>query len=172
MSHSRRFAFTLIELLVVIAIIAILAAMLLPALSKAKIRAQAAHCMSNSRQLMFGWIQYYTDNNDQLVNNYGGLFAANEERNKTYNSWVNNYMTWDTTDPLGNSIANVDGITMAPFFKYASGLGIYKCPADRFVGPKQAAAGITARPRSSSMNGTWAVYNQDIPMPHGKNYCS
>src|SRR5712672_2530584 len=89
---KTRQAFTLIELLVVIAIIAILAAMLLPALSKAKIRAQAAYCMSNSRQLMLAWMQYHTDNNDQLVNNFGGLFAAAEEQNKTYNSWVNNYM--------------------------------------------------------------------------------
>src|SRR5258708_39858860 len=124
---TTRQAFTLIELLVVIAIIAILAAMLLPALSKAKIKAQAIHCMSNSRQLMLAWMQYATDNNDQLVNNYGGLFAANEEQNKTYNSWVNNYMTWDVTDPLGNRMDNTDGITMAPFYKYAGGLKIYKC---------------------------------------------
>src|SRR5438270_759207 len=103
---KREQAFTLIELLVVIAIIAILAAMLLPALSKAKIKAQATHCMNNSRQLMLAWMQYSTDNSDQLVNNYGGLFAANKEKNKTYNSWVNNYMNWDPTDPLGNSIAN------------------------------------------------------------------
>src|SRR5438105_6720742 len=144
-TQTRR-AFTLIELLVVIAIIAILAAMLLPALSRAKCRGQAAHCMSNSRQLMLAWMQYSTDNNDLLVNNYGGLFAAAEEANKTYNSWVNNYMTWDATDPLGNRMENLDGITKAPFYKYASGLGIYKCPADHFVSSKQTSAGITARP--------------------------
>jgi len=168
LSKTRR-AFTLIELLVVIAIIAILAAMLLPALSKAKIKAQATMCLNNSRQLMFAWIQYYTDNNDQLVNNYGLPYSAIEEQKQTYRSWANNQMSWNASDQFGDRMDKVDGITMAPFFKYASSIAIYKCPADHYISPKQSAAGITARPRSYSMNGFFGVYSPDAPNPAGNN---
>ena len=153
-----RQGFTLIELLVVIAIIAILAALLLPALSKAKVRAQAIQCMSNSRQLMLGWIQYYNDNDDQLVNNYGQPFPAVEEFKKTYRSWVNNIMSWNLTDMMGNRVNDVDGITLAPFYKYTGNLAIYKCPADNYLSPAQSAAGVAARPRSYSMNGFFGAY--------------
>ena len=65
--------------------------------------------------------------------------------------------------PIGNSIANLDGITLAPFFKYAANVAVYKCPADNYVSPAQAAAGITARPRSYSMNMFFGVLAEGLP---------
>ncbi|MGH7943285.1 MAG: prepilin-type N-terminal cleavage/methylation domain-containing protein [Limisphaerales bacterium] len=151
-SPGTRQGFTLIELLVVIAIIAILAAILLPVLNAARIRAEAAGCMNNARQLMIGWLQYSQDNNDKLVNNYGGGYPAKEEQQKTYRSWVNNVMSWQATDVAGNPVTNIDGIVKAPFFQYVGSISVYKCPADHYVSPVQVAKGMTYRPRSYSMN--------------------
>src|SRR5437667_1353454 len=85
--------FTLIELLVVIAIIAILAAMLLPALSKAKIRAQGIGCMNDTHQLMIAWRMYAEDNRESLPYAYGTLAST-----KPY-VWVPGILSSNPSDP-------------------------------------------------------------------------
>ena len=129
---SRFQAFTLIELLVVIAIIAILASLLLPALSKAKIKAQGIACMVNTKQLTLGWIMYYSDSDDKLIGNPGWVGGS-----MMWNSNPDNINTEILVDPAQSSMAN-----------YVRSANVYKCPGDIV----DAANGT--RVRSVSMNGS------------------
>ena len=140
--------FTLIELLVVIAIIAILAALLLPALSRAKAKAQVSVCLSNQKQLALAWTMYADDNNGSLVpNRDGGATGFNPDGTTT--SWVDGWLDFTPNTTANTNLLYLTKSKIAPYT--AKSTGIYRCPGDIYNcmewGQKM------PRVRSVSMNG-------------------
>lgn len=144
-----RYAFTLLELLVVIALIGILAALLLPALNKAKSRALGIGCLNNARQLGLAWILYSDDYQGRLPYNLGGDASRSTVAAKSDLNWVNNIMTWEL-DSDNTNTATITQASLAPYVNRS--VAIYRCPADRVLSHIQRQAGWSARIRSYSMN--------------------
>ena len=122
--NSAPKAFTLIELLVVIAIIAILAAMLLPALAKAKTKAQQAYCINNVKELGLGMILYLGDNNDI----YAGAASAN-----TYGPHLEDWIYWrvaPNVPTVGGVLMTLDKSPVIRVLGTGGSTNLFRCPAD------------------------------------------
>jgi prepilin-type N-terminal cleavage/methylation domain-containing protein/prepilin-type processing-associated H-X9-DG protein len=146
-TKHRIFGFTLIELLVVIAIIAILAGMLLPALAKAKTKAQGISCMNNTKQLGLGWRLYSGDFNDVLL---ASLVPPANPYNRVI--WVTGNLDFSAAPSNWNVTNDIAKSPLMPFI--GKSYSIWKCPADKAM--VKVAGKSLARVRSNSMSQTFS----------------
>jgi prepilin-type processing-associated H-X9-DG protein len=132
-------AFTLVDVLVVLALVVVLAALLVFMRENRPRRAPGVHCLTNTKQLVLGWIMYASDFQDKLVPNqpYAGLPVF------PTNNWVGGIMDW-SSGPDNTNTGLLLRYALSPYIKNA---GAYRCPADT------SASAVGERVRSYSMNG-------------------
>ena len=146
-SNSRKGGFTLIELLVVIAIIAILAALLLPALSKAKTKGTGISCMNNNRQIMLAWLLYAGDQSDYLpANDYPYTTSYSSIPPEQRRNWVAGTMLVPLDSVRTDILRDPDSTQLATYLKAVE---VFRCPADL--------SSVQGRPRTRSMSMNSAV---------------
>jgi prepilin-type processing-associated H-X9-DG protein len=142
----------------VIAIIAILAAMLLPALSKAKAKAHGIMCLNNTKQLLIAWRMYPDDFGDKIINNFGVTETQQTVASGKFANWVNDVMSFPAGDQMNTNLTLIRNGILSPYL--AGNVGVYKCPADTFLSSQQRALGWSGRVRSLSMNAFFGPYNE------------
>lgn len=152
--RGRELGFTLIELLVVIAIIAILAAMLLPAMGKAKQKAQGIQCLGNHRQLSMAWRMYVEDNGDRLP-----YASRGSDPTRDPAVWVLGLLDFDPANADNWDVTRT--ILKSPLYRYTPSPAVWKCPADRSGVRVQGQ--FRPRVRSMSMNIYLGGYGGELP---------